>query len=32
VRAQDGAETEFSLAGEQSDPNGLDYLRARVPL
>ncbi|HEU0073909.1 MAG TPA: RHS repeat-associated core domain-containing protein [Dehalococcoidia bacterium] len=29
VRAQDGAETEFSFAGEQSDPNGLDFLRAR---
>lgn len=29
VRDQDGAETEFSFAGEQSDPNGLDFLRAR---
>jgi RHS repeat-associated protein len=29
VRAQDDAETEFSFAGEQSDPNGLDFLRAR---
>jgi RHS repeat-associated protein len=29
VRAQSGAETEFSFAGEQSDPNGLDFLRAR---
>jgi RHS repeat-associated protein len=29
VRAQTGTETEFSFAGEQSDPNGLDFLRAR---
>jgi RHS repeat-associated protein len=29
VRAQSGDETEFSFAGEQSDPNGLDFLRAR---
>jgi RHS repeat-associated protein len=29
VRAQSGAETEFSFAGEQSDPSGLDFLRAR---
>jgi len=29
VRAQSGDQTEFSFAGEQSDPNGLDFLRAR---
>jgi RHS repeat-associated protein len=29
VREQSGDGTEFSFAGEQSDPNGLDFLRAR---
>jgi RHS repeat-associated protein len=29
VRAQSGDQTEFSFAGEQSDPNGLAFLRAR---
>jgi RHS repeat-associated protein len=28
-RDQTGEETEFSFAGEQNDPNGLDFLRAR---
>ena len=29
VRSHTGAETEFSFTGEQNDPNGLEYLRAR---
>jgi RHS repeat-associated protein len=29
VRVQSGSETEFSFTGEQNDPNGLDFLRAR---
>jgi RHS repeat-associated protein len=29
VRVQSGDETEFSFGGEQNDPNGLDFLRAR---
>jgi RHS repeat-associated protein len=29
VRTQTGATTEFSFTGEQNDPNGLEFLRAR---
>jgi RHS repeat-associated protein len=29
VRSQTGATTEFTFTGEQNDPNGLEYLRAR---
>jgi len=29
VRTHSGASTEFSFTGEQNDPNGLEYLRAR---
>src|SRR3990172_8180834 len=29
MRAHTGDETEFSFTGEQNDPNGLEYLRAR---
>jgi RHS repeat-associated protein len=29
VRSHSGTDTEFSFTGEQNDPNGLEYLRAR---
>jgi len=32
VRSHTGASsTEFTFTGEQNDPNGLEYLRARYP-